>query len=155
MKQDERVWMSTQLCCMLPSLAVKVLHYLLNWCKPEIKYYEKQMTKLMHITKDELELAIQTLTDNNLLSIRKDGDAFVLVINREWIKKYYNVPLQKVHDHQGFSLSKNVTWNKVSETTEKNELSNEDIEKKIQMLQSMLKERKQLDDKIQALSVLG
>ena len=148
MKTEDRVWMSTQLCCMLPPLGVKVLHYLLNWNKAEVKYFEKQMTKLMHLTKDELELAIQTLVDNNLLSIRKDGDTFVLVINREQIKKYYNVPLQKVHDHQGFSLSKNVTWNKVSVTTEKNELSNEDIEKKILMLQAMLKERKQVQELI-------
>lgn len=148
MKTEDRVWMSTQLCCMLPSLAVKVLHYLLNWNKPEIKYFEKQMTKLMHLTKEELELAIQTLVDNNLISIRKDGDTFVLVINREQIKKYYNVPLQKVHDHQGFQLSKNVTWNKVSVTTEKKELSDEDIEKKILMLQAMLKERQQVKELI-------
>ena len=145
---EDRVWMSTQLCCMLPPLGVKVLHYLLNWNKAEIKYFEKQMTKLMHLTKEELELAIQTLVDNNLLSIRKDGDTFVLVINREQIKKYYNVPLQKVHDHQGFSLSKNVTWNKVSVTTEKNELSDEDIEKKILMLQALLKERQQVKELI-------
>lgn len=145
---EDRVWMSTQLCCMLPSLAVKVLHYLLNWNKPEIKYFEKQMTKLMHLTKEELELAIQTLVDNSLLSIRKD-DTFVLCINREQIKKYYNVQLQRVHDHQGFQLSKNVTWNKVSETTEKKELmSDEDIEKKILMLQALLKERQQVKELI-------
>ena len=59
METNEKAFMTQQLICMLPSLAVKVLGYLLNWQKyPVIKYYENQMTKFMHISKEELEVAI-------------------------------------------------------------------------------------------------
>ena len=55
--EKERIFLTQQLICMLPPLALKVLGYLINWQKYEsIKYFSKQMTSFMHITEEELEI---------------------------------------------------------------------------------------------------
>ena len=141
MEANEKVYASQQLICMLPPIALKVMLYLLNWQKmPQIKYYEKQMCKLMHISKSELELAMQTLIDNHLITVSKDGD-WLISINKETVKRYFNVKMEAVSEHEGIKLSSDITWNKEDDST-LDSLSDEQLEKMIKELQRRKQEKK-------------
>lgn len=112
MEKKEKVYMSSQLVCMLPPMACKVFQYILGWQNSEIiKYYPKQYAKMLHMDELEVELAIQTLVDNKLLDVGIIDQTFILEINKDMVRKYFDVPLQKVHDHEGFKMSTKVTWN--------------------------------------------
>lgn len=112
MEKKEKVYMSSQLVCMLPPMACKVFQYILGWQNNDsIKYYPKQYASMLHMDELEVELAIQTLVDNKLLEIGKIDQTFILNINKDMVRKYFDVPLQKVHDHEGFKMSQKITWN--------------------------------------------
>lgn len=145
METNEKAFMTQQLICMLPSLCVKVLGYLLNWQKyPVIKYYENQMTKFMHISKEELEVAIQTLSDRHLIDISKIDGQWAIQLDKKTIMSYINVPMQKVHDTEGFKLADRITWN-VEEKKDDSRFSDEFFKKKFdqvtdQELECLVKE---------------
>ena len=144
MENTERVYLSQQLICMLPPLALKILAYMLNWQKFDvIKYYPRQMEKFMHIDRTALEFGIQTLIDNHLLNVTKVGEDYEFTINKETVKKYFTVPMDKICSHDGIEISQKVTWNK--ETTPKDSFSNisdDQLEKMIMELQRRREEKK-------------
>ena len=155
--ENERVWLSTQLICMLRPLPLKTLAYIINWQKtPEMKYYPNQMTKLLHITEQELEVAIQTLITHKLLTVRKEGNTWMLKLNKDTIKKYYEVSLQTVHDHDVLPLDTDVKWNK-EETSGFKEgqidgMTGEQMEAMIRELQTRLAEHRQVQQMIKTAS---
>ena len=153
--ENEKVFFSHQLICMLPPLALKVMAYLLNWQRYDcIKYYENQMTKFMHITKEELEIAIQTLEDNNLIDISMVDQTYVIQINKATVKKYFEVPMQKIHDHDGIKMSEVVTWNKEEKhSNDISDMSDKDIKTLLLRLQAQLNEREQTKKAVVAASV--
>lgn len=145
MEKTEKVFLSTQLNCMLPCLAVKVLNYLLSWqSQGSTRYYEKQFSKFLHLTVNEVETGIQTLIDNNLLSATLIDQTWILSLNRETIQKYFKVPMQKVHDHEGFKLAEKIVWNKTEKELE--EIATEESDIWAEMSTEQLK---RLIDKIQ------
>lgn len=164
MEKTEKVFMTQQLICMLPSLCVKTLGYLINWQKYEvIKYYPNQMTKFMHITEKELEIALQTLSDRNLIDISKIDGNYAIQLNKNVIMSYINVPMQKVHDTEGFKLADKVTWNIEEKTTMPSYLYGslpvEDMDEKqiqamILRLQASLNEKKQVKELVKSNEVV-
>ena len=144
METNEKVYASQQLICMLPALALKVICYLMNWQKYDnIKYYQKQMCGFMHLDPSELDLAIQTLVDNKLINVSKIDDNWCFNLNKDTIKKYFDVPMQTVKDHEGLKLSKEITWNKETTQTDSfSSISDEQLEKMVQELQRRREEKK-------------
>ena len=149
MDTKEKVYMSNQLCCMLPPLALKVMSYILGWQNADtIKYYEKQFSKFLHLSVREVETAIQTLVDHKLVEVGRIDQTWLLNINRQTVKKYFEVPMQKVHDSEAFQLSTNVTWNKTeqeqkSSAVEVEDMSEEQLSKLLQRVQIMLSEKQE------------
>ena len=149
METKEKVYMSNQLICMLPPLACKVFGYILGWQNSsDIKYYPKQYSKMMHLSEREVEVAIQTLVDNNLLEIGRIDQTWLLNINKKVVKKYFEVPMQKIHDHDGLKLSTNITWNKTeqeqaSSAVDVEDMSEEQLAKLLQRVQVMLNEKQE------------
>lgn len=149
MEKQEKVYMSNQLCCMLPPLALKVMVYILGWQNADtIKYYEKQFSKFLHLSVQEVEVGIQTLVDHNLVSVGKIDQTWLLNINRQTVKKYFDVPMQKVHDSEVFKLSTDVTWNvdeksQQSSSDEIEEMSDEQLKVLLQRIQIKMSEREQ------------
>lgn len=150
---NENVFMTQQLNCMLPALAVKVLNYLINWKKYDvIKYYPNQMTKFMHISEDELDRALQTLIDNRLIDTTSIDGIQGFILNKKKIMSYINVPMQKVHDTEGFKLADMATWNKalmdekvaLEESGILDNLPPHQIKRIINMLQVQLNEKEQV-----------
>lgn len=157
MERNEKVYMANQLNCMLPPSAVKVMNYILSWqSQGDVKYYEKQFSALLHMSKGEVEVAIQTLIDNNLLSAEQRGDIWYLILKKDVIKKYFDVPMQKVHDHPGFNLSMNVTWNKTEKEEEApadtENMSEQQLQALIMKLQIQLNEKQQVNSLVKQMT---
>lgn len=151
MEKTDKIFMTQQLICMLPSLCVKTLGYLINWQKYDvIKYFPNQMTKFMHITEKELEIALQTLSDKNLIDISKIDGNYAIQLNKKVIMSYINVPMQKVHDTEGFKLADKVTWNIEEKTTVPSidDMDEKQIQAMILRLQASLNEKKQVREMI-------
>lgn len=141
----ERVYISTQLACMLPPTALKVLSYLISWQSQEqIKYFDKQFSKAMHLDKAEIEQALQLLIDKELINARKIDTYWVFELEKKKIQSYFNVPMQKVYDHEGFKLPPQITWNKEKtiQTDSFSSISDEQLEKMVQELQRRREEKK-------------
>lgn len=145
----ERVYLSQQLVCMLPPLACKVMLYLIGWqSRPEIKYYERQMCAFMHISPEELQLSIETLINLHLITVEQGDDVPLIQLNKDVIRKYYDVSMDKVKEHKGFELATEVTWKKEEKKDE--EMSDEELKRTILRLQSMLNEREQTKQLVRA-----
>ena len=157
METNEKVFLSQQLICMLPPLALKVMGYLLNWQKYDsIKYFPNQMCGFMHITEKELELAIQTLEDNNLISIGKIDQTYMITINKETVRKYFNVDMRIIHDHQGIKMSETVKWNigedKAPQNASIESMSDDDLKKLLMRIEASLSERQQVKELVKTSS---
>lgn len=148
METNEKVYASQQLICMLPALALKVLLYLMNWQRyGNVKYFQKQMCGFLHIDASELDLAIQTLADNKLIDVCKIDDNWCFNLNKDTIKKYFDVPMQTIKDHEGLKLSKEITWNKETTATQSNDvndMSEDEMKRMLLMLQARLKEKQEV-----------
>ena len=144
----ERVYISNQLACMLPPTALKTLCYLISWQSQEqIKYFQKQFEKTMHLDQSEIEQAIQLLIDKELISASRIDNNWVFVLEKKKIQSYFNVPMNKVVEHEGFKLPSEITWNKVDTNTKSNDvddMSDDEMKRMIIMLQARLNEKQQV-----------
>ena len=151
----ERVYISNQLACMLPPTALKTLFYLISWQSQEqIKYYQKQFAKTMHLDQSEIEQAIQLLIDKELISASRIDNNWVFVLEKKKIQSYFNVPMNKVVEHDGFKLPTQITWNKEEKKQSNviNDMSDEEMKRMILMLQARLNEKQQVKEKVLSVS---
>lgn len=154
--EKEKVFMSQQLCCMLQPLALKLMCYILNWQNATvIKYYEKQFCKFLHLSPREVEIGIQTLVDNNLIDVSNIDNGWVIEINKDTVRKYFNVSMQTVHDHDVLPLSTKVTWNVVEEEQPKqgsklDSMSDDELKKLLLRIEASLNERQQVKELVKS-----
>lgn len=151
----ERVYISNQLACMLPPTALKTLFYLISWQSQEqIKYYQKQFAKTMHLDQAEIEQAIQLLIDKELISASRIDNNWVFVLEKKKIQSYFNVPMNKVVEHDGFKLPSEITWNKEENKQSNviNDMSDDEMKRMIIMLQARLNEKQQVKNKVVSMS---
>ena len=147
----ERVYISNQLACMLPPTALKTLCYLISWQSQEqIKYFQKQFAKTMHLDQEEIEQAIQLLIDKELISASRIDNNWVFVLEKKKIQSYFNVPMNKVAEHDGFKLPSEITWNKEEKKQSNviNDMSDDEMKRMIIMLQARLNEKQQVKNKV-------
>ena len=142
----ERVYISNQLACMLPPTALKTLFYLISWQSQEqIKYFQKQFAKTMHLDQAEIEQAIQLLIDKELISASRIDNNWVFELEKKKIQSYFNVPMNKVAEHDGFKLPSEITWNKEEQKSGGiNNMSDDEMKRMILMLQARLNEKEQV-----------
>ena len=147
----DRVYISNQLACMLPPTALKVLFYLISWQSQEqIKYYQKQFAKTMHLDQAEIEQAIQLLIDKELISASRIDNNWAFTLEKKKIQSYFNVPMTKVIEHEGFKLPTQITWNKEEkkQSNDINNMSDDEMKRMILMLQARLNEKEQVRNKV-------
>ena len=143
----ERVYISNQLACMLPPTALKTFFYLILWQSQEqIKYYQKQFAKTMHLDQAEIEQAIQLLIDKELISASRIDNNWVFTLEKKKIQSYFKVPMSKVVEHDGFKLPTQITWNKEEKKQSNgiNDMSDDEMKRMIIMLQARLNEKEQV-----------
>lgn len=142
----DRVYISNQLACMLPPTVLKTLFYLISWQSQEqIKYYQKQFAKTMHLDQAEIDQAIQLLIDKELISASRIDNNWVFALEKKKIQSYFNVPMSKVIEHEGFKLPPQITWNKEEKKQSNgiNDMSDDEMKRMIIMLQARLNEKEQ------------
>lgn len=149
---EGRAFISNQLACVLHPLPLKVLFYIVSWNKPQ-KYYPKNMAKVLHIDVSELDLAIQSLVDHNLLSVTNIDGKFVLEVEKQEIDKYVKIPMERVLEHNGYPLPKEITWNKAESTkSDVDDMSEDEMKRMLLMIQARLNEKESLKKKVVSVS---
>lgn len=145
---NERIYISSQLACMLEPRVFKVLFYLVSWqSMPQFKYYPKQMSKALHMDVEIIELAIQTLIDRKLVSASRVDEKWLLTLEKEEIDRYLKVPLEKVSESSLFPIADKVLWN-VEKTQQKASesdlegISDDQLEKLVLELQRRRNQKK-------------
>lgn len=114
--ETKRIYLSNQLVAMLPSTALKVMMYFVGWSSAtEIKFNIGQLTSILHMTEEEINVAVQTLYKHKLMRVNNN----LVEFNREQIQKYYDIPFSKVIGSEGIKLETEVTWDKESVTKQK------------------------------------
>ena len=149
MENKKRVSMPTQLVCALPPVACKVMQYMCGWSGQEfIKLYVHQMARAMNLLDEEVELAIQTLVNVNLIEIGRQGDVFVAKINASQVQRYFEIPFQKIIEADGIKNATSVTWNKEPDTIQKEpqieDMSEGDLKRLLLRIEASLNEKQQL-----------
>lgn len=153
MENKKRVSMPTQLVCALPPIACKVMQYMCGWSGQEfIKLYVHQMAKAMNLLDEEVELAIQTLVNVNLIEIGRQGDVYIAKINASQVQRYFEIPFQKIIEADGIKNATSVTWNTESKpkqsTSDITDMSDDELKMLLKRIQVSLNERSQLKSKI-------
>ncbi len=146
--EKKRVSMPTQLVCALSPIACKVMQYMCGWSGQEfIKLYVHQMARAMNLTDDEVELAIQTLSNVNLIEIGKNDGGFVAKINAEQVQKYFNIPFQRIIESDGIPMATEVKWKQEEKKQSSNDigdLSDDELKLLLRRIQVSLNERSQM-----------
>lgn len=143
----KRVLMPTQLVCALPPIACKVMQYMCGWSGQEfIMLYVHQMARAMNLSDDEVELAIQTLANVNLIEIGMQGETYVAKINAEQVQKYFEIAFQRIVESDGIPFATEVTWNKEKKQSSNDigDLSDDELKLLLKRIQVSLNERSQL-----------
>jgi hypothetical protein len=143
MENKKRIYPSSQLVVALDAKTLKVAMWILGWSSQgSVKYYPKQFAKACKMTEQEVELCIQTLVNCKLIDVSLVDQTWMLTPNPEQFQKYYEVPMAKVLEGNGILMAKEVTWNKQDNST--SEMSDEELQRQILMLQARLNERQQM-----------
>ena len=151
----ERVYISTQLLSVLPPIVLKVASFICNWQNSPngIMLYEHRFAKTLKMTEEEVRISIQTLINLKLIDLTNIDNKWKIEFNpTEW-QKYYKIPMDKVIEHEGYKLATEVTYDKVQKEDSFSNLSDEELQRQILMLQTMLSERKQVRNKVVSMDV--
>lgn len=147
MENKKRIYPSSQLVVALDSKTLKVAMWILGWSSQgSVKYYPKQFAKACKMTEQDVELCIQTLVNCKLIDVSLVDQTWMLTPNAEQFQKYYEIPMSKVLEGNGIPMAKEVTWNKQDDSS--CEMSDEELQRQILVLQTMLSERKQVRNKV-------
>ena len=147
MENKKRIYPSSQLVVALDAKTLKVAMWILGWSSQgSVKYYQKQFAKACKMTEQEVELCIQTLVNCKLIDVSLVDQTWMLTPNAEQFQKYYDIPMSKVLEGNGIQMAKDVTWNKQNDSSA--EMSDEELQRQILVLQTMLSERKQVRNKV-------
>lgn len=143
--KSKKAYMNTQLCMVLPPTACKVMMYFILWQSGSLKLYVNQLTKALKLNEEELQIAVQTLINNNLISI---GDDKSVSVNAEQVEKYMKVPFSRVMESDGIKLAKEVTYNKSNHKQASNndieDMSESELRRLLLRIESSLIEKQQL-----------
>ena len=155
--ENEKVRMSSQLIALLPSVAVKLLSFMLMFqSNPKgVMLYEHRFARMLKITDEEVKLAIQTLINLKLIDLTNIDGKFRIEFNKPMFDRYYKVPMEKVIEHNGFQMATEVTYDKEVESPTKskdfNDMSDGELRTLLLRIQASLNERDQLKDKVVSL----
>lgn len=142
----ERVYISTQLLSVLPPIVLKLASFLCNWQNSPngIMLYEHRFAKTLKMTDEEVRISIQTLINLKLIDLTNIDNKWKIEFNpTEW-QKYYKIPMDKVIEHEGYKLATEITYDKVQKEDSFSNLSDDELQRKILLLQARLNERKQM-----------
>ena len=147
--EDKKTFIPTQLAAMLHPIPLKILLYMVNMQGiGAFKIYTSALSGILKMKEEHLKIGIQTLIDNNLISISKNDEGhFVATLNKETFQKFFEIPVGELKNKELLPVSKEVTWNKIQPTkpSRNDDMSTAEIKRMLLMLQAQLKEREQVE----------
>lgn len=144
--EKEKVFMSTQLCAVLPPMVCKLAIFLVNWQNSPtgIMLYEHRFARTLKMSEQEIRLCIQTLMNLKLIDLTNVDGKFRIEFNVDEWKKYMKIPMDRVVEHEGYKMATKVTYYQSETPSSTAEMSTEQLEKMIQMMTAQLNERKEV-----------
>lgn len=154
--ENEKVRMSSQLIALLPSVAVKLLSFMLMFqSNPKgVMLYEHRFARMLKITDEEVKLAVQTLINLKLIDLTSIDGKFRVEFNKDQFDKYFKVEIQKVLEHSGYQLATEVTYDKEVEAPKQKDItdmSDAELRTLLLRVQASINERSQLREKVVSL----
>ena len=147
--EDKKTFIPTQLAALLHPIPLKILLYMVNMQGlGSFKIYASALSGILKMKEEHLKIGIQTLIDNNLISISKNEEGhFVAKLNRETFQKFFEIPVGELKNKELLPVSKDVTWDKIQPTkpSRNDDMSTAEIKRMLLMLQAQLKEREQVE----------
>lgn len=138
------IYPSTQLIALLHPKVLKVFLYLLGWQHSKsVKVYPKTVAKFTKLSEKEVEISIQTLIDNKLIQV-VNNDGFEVIFNREDMYEYFGIPIEEVPEMELLPVSTEITWNKATNITSIEDMTEEQIKSLILKLEVSLKEKEEV-----------
>lgn len=147
--EDKKVFIPTQLAAMLHPIPLKILLYMVNMQGlGDFKIYTSALSGILKMKEEHFKMGVQTLIDNNLISISKNEEGhFVTRLNKDTFKKFFEIPVGELKNKELLPVSKDVTWDKIQVTkpSTNDDMSTAEIKRMLLMLQAQLKEREQVE----------
>ena len=147
--EDKKVFIPTQLAALLHPIPLKILLYMVNMQGlGAFKIYASALAGILKMKEEHLKMGVQTLIDNNLISISKNEDGhFVTKLNKDTFQKFFEIPVGELKNKELLPVSKDVTWDKIQPTkpSTNDDMSTAEIKRMLLMLQAQLKEREQVE----------
>lgn len=148
--EDKKVFIPTQLAALLHPIPLKILLYMVNMQGlGSFKIYASALSSILKMKEEHLKMGVQTLIDNNLISISKNEEGhFVTKLNKGTFQKFFEIPVGELKNKELLPVAKDVTWDKIHITkpsTNDDSMSTAEIKRMLLMLQAQLKEREQVE----------
>lgn len=159
--EKKRIYPASQLVVALDANVLKTYMWILAWQgHGSVKYYPRQFAKATKFTEEEVEKCIQALVNCKLIDVSYIDQTWMLTPNAEQAQKYYDAPLADVLEGKGIKMADKVTWNKTeseeksssSSSTDFDNMSAEQMEKMILMMQARLNEKKEVEKLVTVMS---
>lgn len=157
MENKEKVFVSTQLLAVLHPIALKTLLFICNWQNSPngIMLYEHRFARTLKLTDEEVKLAIQTLINLKLINLVRVDDKWKIELKKSTFDKYLKIPMDRVIEHEGYKLATEITYDTVETETPNgfDNMSTEQLQRMILMMQAQLNEKKQVESMVKAASM--
>lgn len=152
--EDKKVFIPTQLAALLHPIPLKILLYMVNMQGlGAFKIYASALSGILKMKEEHLKMGIQTLINNNLISISKNEEGhFVTKLNKDTFQKFFEIPVGELKNKEILPVAKDVTWDKIQVTkpvAKNDDMSTAEIKRMLLMLQAQLKEREQVEKMVQ------
>ena len=104
-----------QLIGLLPPKAAKFFYMVYVLSKNNKKcFYSPNLLKLCHMSKDDCDIALQTLIDNGIVNAIKNGSSYQCIINYDKFEEF-NYPFNDLADKDEIKLSTEVTFRNITD----------------------------------------
>ena len=151
METKKKSYVSTQLCCVLNPIALKVLLYITLWQNSPkgLLLYVHSFSRALKMDEELIRRAIQTLINARLIRLENDGDKTRIELVQETFEKALQVPLERIYEKGEVPLAEDIEFDK-KETKQKDieDMSEQDIRTMILRLQASLKEKEEVKKRI-------
>ena len=153
---NTRLYASTQLIAALPPIALKVLIYILSWqTQPEIRIYTNRLSKILHITHEDVEVAVQTLIDVDLLAVDYQGSYFIVRFIPSAFDKFFKSDLKLIAESDGIPLATEITWCKQEEEKPQqkdiSDMTSSELKTLLLRIQAQMQEHEEVKKKVVSL----
>ena len=99
-----------QIIALLPPMVGKF--FFMTWVlskKKECNFYNSTTPKLFHMSKEDCDIALQTLIDNGLVTVTSSGEWYKCVVNYDKFKEF-DYPFKELFDKDNIKQSTDVTF---------------------------------------------